>query len=548
MDGKVIIGTEIDTTSFDAQIEDIKRQLEEIDTILSNSEGMDADEIIKYNAEAEKLNNRLTQLVKKKNELNQTPSEIGNFFGNLKNNIEGSIKKVKTLIFGIFGIRGAYMAVRNAVSVISSDDAQMKADIDYIKNVLAYALEPIVRTIVGWVKILVSFLGYLAKSWFNYDIFAKATAKSLKNSVGSAKELHKQLAGFDEMTVLQDTNSGGGGAGGGALPDFSAEQNAVEEFINDWFKKGEEVRQMLFEMPFEIWTEAFGNWDLAVYGVVQTFYGLWEMITGLFEFIKGVLEIIVGIFTGDTDLIWKGVQDLIDGIWQSIQGMYNFIHGIMNALGGLVLGILRTIKDWIIEGVKWIYDYAIKPIGDFFVGLWNGMAQGFKDAWINVKQWFSDGVEFIKNLLGNIWNRMIEFGSNIGSAIAGAFKGVVNAILSSVEWILNTPIRAINKLIDTINILPNVNLGKLGTFSLPRLARGGIVNNPGPGVMMGSYIAGEKGPEAVIPLNDETLDKLGEAFARHTIINANIINSMNGKVISRELQRIQNENDFAYNR
>ena len=84
--------------------------------------------------------------------------------------------------------------------------------------------------------------------------------------------------------------------------------------------------------------------------------------------------------------------------------------------------------------------------------------------------------------------------------------------------------------------------------TIPRLAQGGIVHNPGSGVMMGSYIAGEgRNPEAVIPLDDATLDRLGQAIARHSQINATIVNEMDGRVLSKNLARVNNERSFARN-
>ena len=44
------------------------------------------------------------------------------------------------------------------------------------------------------------------------------------------------------------------------------------------------------------------------------------------------------------------------------------------------------------------------------------------------------------------------------------------------------------------------------------------------------------------------METLGEAIGRYITINANITNTMNGRVISRQLQQINNENNFAYNR
>lgn len=59
---------------------------------------------------------------------------------------------------------------------------------------------------------------------------------------------------------------------------------------------------------------------------------------------------------------------------------------------------------------------------------------------------------------------------------------------------------------------------------------------------------GERGAEGVIPLTDsQAMATLGEAIGRYVTINANITNKMNGRVISREIQQIMANQDFAYN-
>ena len=71
---------------------------------------------------------------------------------------------------------------------------------------------------------------------------------------------------------------------------------------------------------------------------------------------------------------------------------------------------------------------------------------------------------------------------------------------------------------------------------------------PNTGTMIGGAIAGESGREGVIPLTDtQAMAELGREIGRWITVNANITNTMNGRVISRELKQIQNEQDFAYN-
>lgn len=85
-------------------------------------------------------------------------------------------------------------------------------------------------------------------------------------------------------------------------------------------------------------------------------------------------------------------------------------------------------------------------------------------------------------------------------------------------------------------------------FKIPYLATGGIINNPGAGVPLGLARGGEAGAEGVIPLTDtQAMETLGATIGKYITINANITNTMNGRVISREIKRISANDDFASN-
>lgn len=106
----------------------------------------------------------------------------------------------------------------------------------------------------------------------------------------------------------------------------------------------------------------------------------------------------------------------------------------------------------------------------------------------------------------------------------------------------------LNNLFSKINATISGVFGTIG-ISVPKLAVGGIVNNPGAGVPIGRAITGESGAEGVIPLTDtQAMETLGATIGKYITINASITNTMNGRVISRELQKINTNNDFATNR
>lgn len=110
---------------------------------------------------------------------------------------------------------------------------------------VANALREIITAIAGLFGVTLQ-----APDWG--DSFGGATAGSgaiadnMDSAAGSAKELKKYLAGFDELNVLPDQNQGGGsggsaGGGGGdlgiELPGYDFLENAVGNKIDEWKKK-----------------------------------------------------------------------------------------------------------------------------------------------------------------------------------------------------------------------------------------------------------------------------------------------------------------------
>lgn len=95
-----------------------------------------------------------------------------------------------------------------------------------------------------------------------------------------------------------------------------------------------------------------------------------------------------------------------------------------------------------------------------------------------------------------------------------------------------------------------INLGYLNTFNLPRMKRGGILNVPNKGTLVGGgrAIAGEGGHEGYIPLDDrQAMSELGTEIGKNVVVNLTNITQMNGRVIGRELKQVQSEQEFAFN-
>ena len=99
-------------------------------------------------------------------------------------------------------------------------------------------------------------------------------------------------------------------------------------------------------------------------------------------------------------------------------------------------------------------------------------------------------------------------------------------------------------MIGVINNVPGINLERLSTFNLPRMAKGGVLTQPTP------VIAGEAGKEMIMPLenNLEYLDILADKLASKIGTNGgSFILNIDGKTVQRGIARRQQELAFAKN-
>ena len=100
--------------------------------------------------------------------------------------------------------------------------------------------------------------------------------------------------------------------------------------------------------------------------------------------------------------------------------------------------------------------------------------------------------------------------------MGNAVKNGMNGALSKVEGAINKGIGLINSAIRLANKLPGINVGTVGKVSLPRLAKGGVLERGQVGILEGT------GAEAVVPLerNTEWIDKVAAQFNYRTENNA----------------------------
>lgn len=594
MDGKVVIGTEINTRNFDKQISYIESQMEDIDEKLEKADlGFDVGDTQKLEATYERLGIKLENLRKKQTKLNQEQMQMNRLdltgvqsgISNVNKGLTQTIKKVTRWGLALFGIRSVYNAIRGAMNTLSQYDDKMATNIEYIHFALANTLKPLIEIILNLIVKLLQYINYIAKAWTGKNLFkgAEAFDKARKNAKGLNKELEKTTTSFDEMNILQKPSETEG-----ITPTGIDLTGLTDGKVPDWLQwiveHKDEILGVMAGVTAGLLAWKFGlspikslGIGVAVAGIVYTIESLldylkdpsWEnfgkIITGIGVAVAGVaiafgawpiavagaIIAVIGIIVSNWEKIKKFFQDGIDWLADKSEWVHKMFGDLLGGVYDSFVTILQNVLnifDYTFNMLKGILDGIILFVKGVFTGNW-------KQAWDGIVKIFSSIftgiVGIVTNVISIIWNIVKGITLTVAQVIVELFKTVVNGVLKTIESVLNAPIMTVNSLIGVINKVPGINLGKLPTFKLPRLAKGTILNNPGKGVPVasGNAIAGEAGREAYLPLSDtQLLEELGATIGRYITINANITNTMNGRVISRELQKVNNTNDFAFNR
>ena len=309
-----------------------------------------------------------------------------------------------------------------------------------------------------------------------------------------------------------------------------------------------------------------------VSGVINIIKGIIDVITGIIDgdmtkivegfssIFNGVLEIVVAIFNA----LLNSIINILTNIWNSLISTFQSAwDGITNILGGAgewfsktfqgawdgIVNIFSKLGPWFTERWNDVTN-ALSNIGawftDMFQNAWAGLTNIFsglgswfggkwadvKNALSNVSSWFGDifsraynavtnAFSSIGSFFSGVWstvqNIFVGAGQAVGSAVGGAFRSAVNAVLGTIENVVNGFIGMINGVIGLINKIPGVHLGGIGYVNLPRLARGGIVDSPTVAMI------GEAGKEVVMPLeNTGFLQTMGR------IVGGAVVNALGG--------------------
>ena len=349
----------------------------------------------------------------------------------------------------------------------------------------------------------------------------------------------------------------------GSFADFSKAINEVfGPVISFIVEKLTVVLAPAIEYIGEVWRVLFNTISDVIGGIADIIKGVFDVLTGLLtgdgEKIKegflsifgGLKDIVVSVFSGIIDLVsgvlkllWDAIVAIFSGIgsWfgEKFQGAWDAIVNIFSNLGSWfgqrwadVTSALANIGAWFTDMFQKAWTgltNIFSKLGSWFGERWNDVTSAlssvsnwfgemFTNAYNAVKDAFSSIGDFFSGVWDTVKSIFVNAGQMVGEAVGGAFKSAVNAVLGTIENVVNGFIGMINGVLDVVRNLPGLGwIGSVSTVSLPRLARGGIVDSPTIAMI------GEAGKEAVVPLeNTGFIQTLGR------VVSSAVVNAMAG--------------------
>ena len=305
---------------------------------------------------------------------------------------------LKTIMKYAFGIRSMFFLFRKLRAAISEgfgelkkQNPEVKTSLDgltrafnSLKGSLASAFAPILTAVAPALTTLINMLtsamnvvaAFMA-ALGGGKTFSKAVGgiKGVGKSAGGAgkkvKELKRELAGFDELTIINDQNKsggGGGGGGGGSALKYQTEQipESIKTFVDTLKKKWEE-----------------GDYESVGNLVAQK-------INGVFE---SALKLIT----------WENVEDKVEAGVSAVAGVFN---GLTDPNKGIKFGQIGTVFSAGVRTLINAIDRLVKKISTANIGI--GIANFFNGILDN-RALFDDAKQGLQDVTTAVTNLAAAF-------------------------------------------------------------------------------------------------------------------------------------------
>jgi len=370
-------------------------------------------------------------------------------------------------------------------SAFNSSMSRMKSSVTQLKNSFATLLAPIINAVTPLVEALLGKLSSVitqltlqlgalfGQTQTTVAVYqAEDYAKSLGTAASNAKQLKKNLAGFDRFNLLgqQDTDDGT------ADPLLSFKTVDTSEQAASF----EPLRNAASRVA-----KALGN---------------------IFSGVRDILENLLGVPEGESLLTWlvDRLNDLATWLEENEELVSMLVTGILglmvlNKIVNIFMGFSGTIS-----ALSAAFSALLSPVGLVIAALVAALALtgNFGEFIEQLKVIFGGLIDFVAGIFTNDWDRAWKGILNIGIGLINGCVVLVESLVNLIIKLINFLLAPIADIIADCADLLGLSVNRNGfleipevDFSmdlLPTLATGGLVPNTGQ-----LFIANESGPELV---------------------------------------------------
>lgn len=243
---------------------------------------------------------------------------------------------------------------------------------------------------------------------------------------------------------------------------------------------------------------------------------------------------------------------ILDAVGDFIEQTAPSLCLILETIGGLIENLIYALGT--------VLPPIIESVGGLFTSVFDGIAaiiETVGNALVNI-------LNAIGGLVNTVLSSLLQFINDLGPAInnfvdnvCSAVTKLVNFIISAIEYLVNLIIDGVNGIIKAVNSvskyigikIPTVAEFKIARFKPTYMATGGIIDVPKRGVPLASnVIGGEAGAEGVLPLTDaDTMRRLGEEIGKWIVLNIQLNNYIDGRLLAKVIKQIMNGQEFSRN-